>query len=179
LEVSGTFWKCSTNNLQAACISTNWESAFNFHFHYAGLSHRKYCSCEPKYTVCWNWVSMMKFIWVVQMYYVPSFNLVWWFLLFWPQERIKGFRCRLRKLWQWWGRQFQRPYAAELSDFGSLIILVMGVTVLQQAGRPLLFCCIVEGCLFTAWRICSKCRGCHSIPLGIDACISRGNLKWN
>ncbi|CAK9863596.1 unnamed protein product [Sphagnum jensenii] len=38
-------------------------------------------------------------------------------------------------LWQhivhW--RQFQRPYAAELSDFSSLIILVMGVTVLQQA----------------------------------------------
>ncbi|KAG0559333.1 hypothetical protein KC19_10G097500 [Ceratodon purpureus] len=38
-------------------------------------------------------------------------------------------------LWQrilhW--RQFQRPYAAELSDFASLIILVLGVAVLQQA----------------------------------------------
>lgn len=33
-----------------------------------------------------------------------------------------------------WDRQFQRPYAAELSDFASLIILVLGVAVLQQAG---------------------------------------------
>jgi hypothetical protein len=46
------------------------------------------------------------------------------------------------------GRQFQRPYAAELSDFSSLIILVIGVTVLQQAGKSP-FNIILKGRLFS------------------------------
>lgn len=34
-------------------------------------------------------------------------------------------------------RQFQRPNAAELSDFGCLIVLALGVVSLQRIGRNL------------------------------------------
>jgi hypothetical protein len=66
------------------------------------------------------------------------------------------------------GRQFQRPYAAELSDFSSLIILVMGVTVLQQAGKST-FTIILEGCLFSCHV--------HWFP-GIFNCRSKQSMTF-